>query len=70
MGIPRPKVGEIKASYGKLRDQPEDVIVAWGDGVTVADRACVLYAMSELGREMAARGFDIRSIRFSITKEP
>lgn len=68
MGIPRPKSGQIKASYGKLRDQPEDIIVAWGDGVSRADRACVLHAMSELGKEMASRGFDVRSLRFSITK--
>jgi hypothetical protein len=68
MGIPRPKTGQIKGSYGKLAHNDPDVIVAWGDKVALADRAVVLYHLNEIRKDLEPRGYDITTIRFSISK--
>lgn len=81
MGIPRPKAGQLKVSYGKLADHAPDIIVASGDGTGRADRALLMHAITSpthhpfddtwepsLVDELTARGYDITTLRISISK--
>jgi hypothetical protein len=68
MGIPRPNSGQIKASFGKLADAGEDLIVANGPDTARADRALVMHTLAPLWEELTRRGYDPKSIRFSVNK--
>lgn len=70
MGIPRPKHGQIKASFGKLADMPADLIVSNGTGTQRADRSLVMHRLAPLWQELTERGYDPTSIRFEISTTP
>ena len=81
MSVPRPKKGQLKIGYGKLKDHAPDIVVASGEGTTRADRSLLLYAITSkthrplvnkwapsLVDELIARGYDITTLKISIEK--
>lgn len=77
------KPGELKAQWGYSRDEGEDIYFAWGEGCHKADggflssvfegerpimRAGGLEFQPSLRKELQLRGYDITTLRFSISK--
>lgn len=69
MGTPRPKPGQIKAAYGRLDGDRPDLIVA-SNSTSRSDRSLVMHHLAPLFRELVNRGYDPRSLRFSIERTP
>lgn len=74
------KPGELKAAWGSDGDRNVDLVYAWGDGINKAD-SWLLYALMSVERydsignclpsfkeELIARGYDITSLKFTISK--
>lgn len=71
-----PKPGELTLYYGKLPHDSPDFIFDWGDGCAKSDgRLLSLFLFEQkfdgknLIEELEARGYDTKSIRFSIKKK-
>lgn len=72
---PRAKAGQLKAQWGKLPDESPDIVYAWGDGCSKRDGALLNYFFTHtpnkaesLLKELEDRGYDIRTLKFSIEK--
>lgn len=71
------KPGELKVQYGKLSHDPTpDVCFAWGEGCNSADSRLLDYFFvrcmlddNNLLNELAERGYDITTMKFSIQKK-
>jgi hypothetical protein len=79
---PRAKSGQLKAQWGKLPHEEPDLCFAWGDGVPHCDAALLQGFLAqkyvkpgtfEFGdsflEELEKRGYDIKTLKFSISKK-
>lgn len=74
---PRPRKGVLELRYACVRWEP-DIHFCWGEGCRSQDGHLINYAFNRvmdgetktLLEELAARGYDITTIRFSIKKLP
>lgn len=79
--VRKAKPGELKAVWGNTREQGEDVYYAWGEGCAKADGSLlntVLGCECATGfdnkwnpafiDELTRRGYDIKTLKFSIRK--
>jgi hypothetical protein len=72
----RMKDGQLSASYGYLPDGGEDLYFTNGPGCHQGDRALLAYAFENvpvydgkgLRKVLIDRGYDIRTLRFTIDK--
>lgn len=78
---PKAKDGELKLQWGKLPHDEPDVCIAWGDGASKRDGHLMFNALCgarnrfnsatqdcSVIEDLAARGYDLETIRFSIQK--
>ena len=84
--ISKAKEGEIKLQWGKLPHDNPDIIISWGDGCKTDSRFVMNTFCSKTPdphtqpifskmrpsfvEELEARGYDITTIKFSISKQP
>ncbi|HDZ53376.1 hypothetical protein LCGC14_0043150 [marine sediment metagenome] len=84
-GTPRAKPGQLKAQWGKLRDEDADLVFSGGEGIPREDRHMLHSALSgvrwmgplhdkwrsELSfiDELKARGYDITTLKISVEKK-
>lgn len=82
---PTAKPGQLKAQWGRLPHNGPDLCYAWGDGCHKADSHLLHNALCaktppsplspnepwlpSLLEELEARGYDITTLRFSISKK-
>lgn len=82
---PRPQQGQLKVKWGSLEGEPAELVFAGGDGTARADRTLVCDAlcsrkflgpMNPVGsmepsliEELEARGYDLTTLTFSISKK-
>lgn len=74
------KPGEIRCQYGKPPDDQPDICYAWGDGTERQDSRLISHVFrrplewegAPMGwsflDELKARGYDLTTIKFSISK--
>ncbi len=76
---PKPRRGEIKLQWGKIPHMGPDLVVAGDAATDRSDRSLVMYAFispqmedgfeePSLAEELHSRGYDLRTLRFSIRK--
>lgn len=82
---PKAKPGQLKTQWGKIEHSNPDLCYAWGDGCARADGRLMRSAFSSKHfpssfdsshemmpsflEELEARGYDITTFRFSISKK-
>jgi hypothetical protein len=80
---PRIIARTLRAVWGKLRGESPNICYAWGVGCSSSDARLLHYALTgkhwdrvaqrfenSLVEELAARGYDLRTLRFEIKKLP
>lgn len=79
---PKPKPGELRLLWGKLPHDNPDILYLWGEGTHKADSRLLHYMFSSKRyapggmtpepsfiEELESRGYDITTIKFSISKK-
>jgi hypothetical protein len=70
--------GELRLTFGRIEGEPADGIAAWGEGCSRRDGALLLHYVNppptrearSLLSELAARGYDLSTLVFSVMKKP
>lgn len=79
---PRARPGQLKAQWGKLKDDNPDICYVWGEGVPKADSHLLHNTISSKRHhpfdnswsdgfleELEKRGYDLTTLKFSIEKK-
>lgn len=69
--MPREKPDTIEVRWAKHPDDgSEDMWSVWHESADKGASRLCMDAMSALGKELEKRGYDLRSLRFSVKKLP
>ncbi len=65
---PRQKAGTIQVRWAATRDNAPDWFVSWGAPSDSPTARLCCSAIADLGNELQRRGYDPRTLRFTVSK--
>lgn len=74
---PKAKPGELKVAWGKEKGDDPELFFCWGQGTSKRDNNLLMHFFSQkmtpegksISQELQERGYDISTLKFSISKD-